>query len=672
MQAASRHIAWVALGAAAAVVLALAAPLAGEAAAAPPAVAEITEPAPGSAPLDPEDVHMVIVFGDVDGDAHLCTDWEIWSTAPAEPVWQAHCATGQERVHVHLGDGEFVNSLAGHLALEPSSAYELRVRVRDDSGAPAEEWSEVATRSFGTASAGAEGSPAVAWTARPGYAVEIFAGGLQLPVNIAMVPDPGPHPGDPLLYVTELYGTVKVITRDGSVHDYATGLIDFDPTGDFPGSGEMGLTGIAVEPVSGDLFVSRVYEDDVTSEHYPEVVRLESDERGLAAVGESTVLDMAGEVQGASHQVSNVLISPSGELFVHNGDGGDPSTARDLDSFRGKILRMGLDGQPLPDNPFYDAGDGLDDARDYIWASGLRNPFGGALRLSDGSYYEVENGPATDRLARVLPGVDYTYDGTDASMTFGASYNWHPAVAPVNIEFVEPALFGGSGFPAGAMGHAFVTESGSTWATGPEDYGKRLVEIGLGPDGGVTSGPETLVEYTGTGKATAVGLAAGADGLYFTDLYKDQGYETPIDRGANVLLVRYCGEACPQEPAPPDPVADPAPRISRFRMQRKHFAVRRGDRKRTAGRHGRYGTAFLYSLSEQASARIRIRSLARGWSATLKAPGRSGRNRRKFAGRLHGHPLPSGRYVASIQVRDAAGNLASSGPRRFVVLPAPQ
>ncbi len=671
MQVAPGHAGRFALWTATLAALALGVCFPVDAVAASPGVAEIVEPAPGSSPLNPEDVHMVIAYADADADEHLCSDWEIWSLAPSEPVWQAHCAGGQEKVHIHLGDGEFVNSLTGAAALLPASAYELRVRVRDDSGVAPEEWSEWESRGFLTAAAGPPGNEATAWAPRPGFAVEVFASGLQLPVNVEMVPAPGPHPGDPLLYVTELYGTVKAITRDGTVHDYATGLLDFNPTGDFPGSGEMGLTGIAVDPDSGDLFVSLVYEDDVTAEHYPKVVRLHSDEPGLEAVGQTTVLDMAGEVQGASHQVSNLSISPAGELFVHNGDGGDPSTSRDLDFFRGKILRVSLAGQPLPDNPHYDAGDGIS-ARDYVWASGFRNPFGGAIRLSDGSYYEVENGPATDRLARVLPGVDYLYDGTDASMTFGASYTWNPAHAPVNVEFVEPGRFGGSGFPATAMGNAFVTESGSTWATGPQAQGKRIVELGLGPDGALTAGPQTLVEYTGTGKATAVGLAAGVDGLYFTDLYKDTGYETPIDPGANVLRVTYCG-ACPQEPEPQTVTGSPlvddsAPRIRRFRVLRKRFAVQRSGRGRARASAALHGTEFLYSLSESASAQIRIRSLARGWRATLDAPGRPGGNRRAFAGRVAGRALPTGIYAATVQARDAAGNLASSRALRFQVV----
>ncbi len=71
---------------------------------------------------------------------------------------------------------------------------------------------------------------------------------FSLPVNIAFVLEPGPNPDDPLFYVTELYGTIKVVANDGTVSDYATGLLNFNPTGNFPGSGEQGLTGIVVEP----------------------------------------------------------------------------------------------------------------------------------------------------------------------------------------------------------------------------------------------------------------------------------------------------------------------------------------------------------------------------------------------------------------------------------------
>ncbi|HEX9966997.1 MAG TPA: PQQ-dependent sugar dehydrogenase [Solirubrobacterales bacterium] len=667
--------------------------------AAQPVVDEIQEPpAAGDMPVNPADVHMVAVFEDADGDGHLCSDWEIWKVAPEEKVWEAPCVLGALKVHIHLGDGTFVGSSTGSTALESDTDYQLRVRFRDDSGIPAEEWSEWATRDFVTSEAGPGGVDSdLPWKARPGYAIDVFADGLQLPVNIAMVPNPGPDPGDPLFYVTELYGTVKAVTRDGTLHDYATGLLDFNPTGDFPGSGEQGLTGIAVDPASGDVFVSLVYEDETSVQnpkpHYPKVIRLQSDASGLQATGQTTVIDMANEQQGASHQISNLTISPDGFLFVHNGDGFESTTAQNLEMFRGKILRMTLGGAPVTTNPFYNGG--TITARDYIYAYGFRNPFGGGWRLSDSTHWEVENGPSVDRLAPVGAGQNYQWS-VDQTMTAFASYRWVPSHAPVSIEFVEPLRFGGSGFPAAAMGHAFVTESGPTYAPGPQERGKRIVEFGLGPSGERLSGPSTLVEYTGIGVATAAGLAAGPDGLYFTDLYKDTGAHTPIDPGARVYRIRYCGTCLPPTPTEPGgtgggtggtggagatlPVAGPPapldrtpPSVARFGLLRSVFAVDR-PRPTRARASVAVGTAFLYSLSERASVRIRLRRLggkAAGPVGSLPAPGAAGRNRKAFSGRVGKRWLTPGRYEATISARDASGNASKPARVKFRVVPGP-
>ncbi len=386
---------------------------------------------------------------------------------------------------------------------------------------------------------------AVPWQAvQAGYKVEIFAKGFQLPVNIAFKPNAGSQPKAPYFYVTELYGNIKIVARDGSVSDYASGLLNFEPTGDFPGSGEQGLSGIVVEPSTGDIFASLLYDSQPPNgPHYPRVVRFHSDDDGLTAKTQTTILDMPGESQGQSHFISNLSLGPDGKLYVHMGDGFDAGTALNLNSYRGKILRVNLDGSAPTDNPFYNASDGLN-ARDYVFAYGFRNPFGGDWRASDGFLYEVENGPdRNDRFAKVVRGANYGWDGSGESMATRALYTWTPPHAPANLAFIQPETFGGSGFPADKMDHAFVTESGSTWASGTAANGKRIVEFVLDANGNLRTGPIKFVEYTGTGKATAVGLAAGPDGLYFSDLYKDQGYVSPVDRGANLLRVKFVGRA---------------------------------------------------------------------------------------------------------------------------------
>ena len=268
------------------------------AAATPPNTPNITEPGTDNMVLNPADVHMEApVFSDPDGHTHQCTDWQIETITPPEVAWNAPCVTGVSRVHIHLGDGAFVNAHAGRAELKFETRYKLRVRFKDSNN----EFSAWRERPFSTSPQGPPGVPSpIPWAVRqPGYVVEVVATGFQLPMNIAMVPNPGSNPADPFMYVNELYGKIKVITRSGTVSDYATGLLNFDPTGNFPGSGEQGVAGLALDPASGDLFASMVYEDTasaaVPKPHYSKVVRFHSTDGGRTAATQATVKDFFGE-----------------------------------------------------------------------------------------------------------------------------------------------------------------------------------------------------------------------------------------------------------------------------------------------------------------------------------------------------------------------------------------
>jgi glucose/arabinose dehydrogenase len=388
----------------------------------------------------------------------------------------------------------------------------------------------------------------VPWTTLPGFAVDKVAGGFQLPVDIEFVPAPAPDADAPLFYVAELYGTIKVVLRNGEVRDYATGLLNYNPTGNFPGSGEQGLGGIAVDPRSGNVWATLLYSDNPADEnapHHPVVERFTSTDGGRSAATRTRMLDMAPEAQGQSHQVSNISFGPDGLVYVHVGDGFDAAAAQNLNFFRGKIIRMLLNGQPSSLNPFYNAGNGIT-AQDYIFARGLRNPFGGAWRLSDASHYVVENGPSIDRFSKLVRARNYGYDGSDASMTNFALYNWAPATAPVRIAFPQAAVFGGSGFPANLLDRAYVTLSGGTFASGPgSPLTKSIQEFVIDSTGTLVGTPRSVAFYNGGGASSVAAIAAGPDGLYFSDLYEESGVN-PIARGANILRLRSV-------PIPPPP-----------------------------------------------------------------------------------------------------------------------
>src|SRR5699024_4648451 len=117
----------------------------------------------------------------------------------------------------------------------------------------------------------------------------------------------GAAPDAPIFYVSELYGTIRVVRRDGTVGTYASNLLNFNPTGKFPGSGEQGLTGIVVEPATGDVYATLLYDAaPPKGPHYPKVVRFQSTNGGQSASMQTTVLNMPGETQGQSHQISNI------------------------------------------------------------------------------------------------------------------------------------------------------------------------------------------------------------------------------------------------------------------------------------------------------------------------------------------------------------------------------
>ena len=395
------------------------------------------------------------------------------------------------------------------------------------------------------------------WDVASDFHIDRVGTGYRMPVNIAFVPNPDHGPDAPLYYVAELYGSIQVVTRSGAKSEFATGLLDYNPQGPISGSGEQGLAGLAVErdaanPSIYHLYVTMLWDNGAppgASQHYPKVELITSAAGGLTMASRTVLLNMQPETQGYSNQISSISIGPDSKLYVHVGDGLDASTALDRNKYRGKVLRMNKDGTPVtPDdaaggNPFYNAADGIS-ATDYIYTSGHRNAFGGAWRISDGRRYIVENGESIDRIVRLESGANYGWNGSDESLVPGALYIWKPAVAPVNAVIVQNSVHANSGFPAAYHNRMYVTQSGPTYAEGPDVNGSKCITEfsdldSVGDNGQLSVPPRVIARYTGPGHASAIALAAGPDGLYFSDFYEDTGANGPTAAGANIYRLRY-------------------------------------------------------------------------------------------------------------------------------------
>lgn len=366
------------------------------------------------------------------------------------------------------------------------------------------------------------------WQVAPGFAIDLDARGFHLPTSIAFVPEPGPRPEDPLYFVNELRGTVKVVTNDRSVHVFATDFFELKVEEELPGmKGEAGLTGLCLEPENGYVFVSFNYQD-ANGILRNNIARFTCDPVKFSLRPTATEFFteiFADHPSAISHMIGPMAVH-DGALYVGVGDAENPSWSRDPDVPLGKVLRMDLDGRALPDNPLQSS-DGRTSARDYVWALGLRNPF--SLAFASDVLCVADNGPGIDRFVRIEPGRDYLYDGSNWSIGTRADFVFGPAVGPVQMCWVPP---NSSVLPTAFAGRFYVACAGFVQREpGPGRSGERSV-VGIPFDAGtgtVTDVPTPFLEYVGNERQMPCGVALGPDGLYVACLF-------PIADGTSAIL----------------------------------------------------------------------------------------------------------------------------------------
>lgn len=362
----------------------------------------------------------------------------------------------------------------------------------------------------------------------PGYRLDVDSVGYDLPTAIAMIPEPFEGAGAPIYFVAELQGSIKVVTRDRQVHDFASVPTWGRQGHDLGGNSQQGLAGLCLAPRHGYLFATFTEPDD-GGVMRNRIVRFSATPVGYG-LSASAVTQLASEVSAfqsaPAHQIGNCVVVDE-QLFVGVGDGGNPKVAADPAVLLGKVLCLTLEGEPCAGAPYGESGNEA-----LVYAKGFRNPFG--LVWQAGSLHAVENGIDLDRFLPVRPGRDHLWNGTDEALSSVAEIVFPNPFAPVQLDHVPAA--------APYMDPGW---SGGFVASG---YGSKHVPAGVAAFGGapregaLADPPRYLIEYQGpVGSQHFGGVAAGPDGLYVTPML-------PLDGAPGAVLRLSYDPSDPHQP----------------------------------------------------------------------------------------------------------------------------
>jgi len=153
---------------------------------------------------------------------------------------------------------------------------------------------------------------------------------------------------------------------------------------------ESGLLGIAVDPEFYDnnyIYIYYTYKDG------NRVSRFNLKNNKL----ENELILLDNIPNARFHDGGRIKFGPDEKLYITTGDATVPSSAQDINSLAGKILRMNKDGSIPEDNPF----------GNYVYSYGHRNPQGIAWN-KDNKLFASEHGPTrNDEINIIEKGKNY-------------------------------------------------------------------------------------------------------------------------------------------------------------------------------------------------------------------------------------------------------------------------
>ena len=282
---------------------------------------------------------------------------------------------------------------------------------------------------------------------QPTFVETQYVGGLATPTAMAFAPDGR-------LFVAEKGGALRVVSG-GTLLSTPFLSVSVDT------AGEQGLLGVAFDPsFSSNRFVYVYYSSLATGQNRVSRFTASSANPNVAAAGSEVVLLDNITGTATNHQGGAIDFGADGKLYVAVGDDGVSTDADELDTLRGKILRINSDGSIPADNPFV----GVAGARGETWANGLRNPFSFAVDPGSARIHVNDVGEGTwEEVNALARGANYgwpTCEGPQGSGVGGCTssaftYPIHAYTHAVGRAITGGAFYRGSTFPAQYQGAYF-------------------------------------------------------------------------------------------------------------------------------------------------------------------------------------------------------------------------
>ncbi len=365
------------------------------------------------------------------------------------------------------------------------------------------------------------------WSVRRGFSIELDTSGYEFPTAMAFVPEPAGGPKDPLYFVTEIKGKIKVVTNDRTVFTFAEPSFTRQPVEELPdNAGEVGMAGICLDAKNGYVFTTFSYLDSEGILRN-NVVRFESTPMTFSTQAGSQVAftEIFSDYEGReSHQIGPCQVHED-LLYVSVGDAKQAQQSTRRDSVLGKVLRMTLDGAPTPENPFY-RDDNVKNGANFVWVSGLRNPFG--LKVVEDRVFIADNGRKVDRFLEAHEGEDYLWDGTDLSIGSYADVLLTDGGGAAQLDYLPP---GSSDFPEDFQGSFYLAVSGNMELPRDLRQPPRVLRIDYSlEESRLTSVPSLFIEYRGNDVQAIAGLGVGQEGFYFAPLFPNSDGQSSVFR----------------------------------------------------------------------------------------------------------------------------------------------